>query len=227
GGRPHSGGERRRRRIARSQRIGRAASLRAVSPARRARLSQPGLARPVLVFARAGRANAAQFFPGRSRSHGRERKDHGHLRILQFDLHVRAAGRARADAVIVTCVPQNGVIRAYPRRPVRSAATWPPCGPQLIVRSRCGVSSEKAGILMSNSSPAAVTMPEVPVMKPDEVGNGTPLVYSKFSPGLSTGSSPTTPAPRTSCRRPCASVMRQWRVLSWTVSPPRLVSVMV
>jgi hypothetical protein len=64
-------------------------------------------------------------------------------------------------------------------------------------------------------------------MKPDGVGSGTPLVYSKFSPGLSTGSSPTTPAPRTSCRRPCASVMRQWRVLSWTVSPPRLVSVMV
>src|SRR5262252_6296757 len=55
-------------------------------------------------------------------------------------------------------------------------------------------------------------------MKPDGVGSGTPLVYSKFSPGLSTGSSPTTPAPRTSCKRPCASVMRQWRVLSWTVS---------
>jgi hypothetical protein len=31
--------------------------------------------------------------------------------------------------------------------------------PQLIVRSRCGVSSEKAGMSMSNSSPAAVTMP--------------------------------------------------------------------
>ena len=27
-------------------------------------------------------------------------------------------------------------------------------------------------------------------MKPDGVGSGTPLVYSKFSPGLSTGSSP-------------------------------------
>ena len=32
-------------------------------------------------------------------------------------------------------------------------------------------------------------------MKPDGVGSGTPLVYSKFSPGLSTGCSPTTPAP--------------------------------
>src|SRR2546425_13358744 len=52
-------------------------------------------------------------------------------------------------------------------------------------------------------------------MKPDGVGSGTPLVYSKFSPGLSTGCSPTTPAPRTSCRRPWASVMRQWRGLCW------------
>ena len=32
-------------------------------------------------------------------------------------------------------------------------------------------------------------------MKPEGVGSGTPLVYSKFSPGLSTGSSPTTPVP--------------------------------
>ena len=60
-------------------------------------------------------------------------------------------------------------------------------------------------------------------MKPDGVGSGTPLVYSKSSPGLSTGSSPTTPAPRTSCSLPLASVMRQCRVLSCTVSWPRLV----
>ena len=51
-------------------------------------------------------------------------------------------------------------------------------------------------------------------MKPDGVGSGTPLVYSNDSPGLSTGCLPTTPAPRTSCRRPSASVMRQCRVRS-------------
>jgi hypothetical protein len=51
-------------------------------------------------------------------------------------------------------------------------------------------------------------------MKPDGVGSGTPLVYSNEAPGSSTGSSPTTPAPRTSCSRPNPSVMRQWRVLS-------------
>ena len=48
-------------------------------------------------------------------------------------------------------------------------------------------------------------------MKPDAVVSGTPLVYSNDWPGLSTGCSPTTPAPRTSWVRPMASVMRQWR----------------
>src|SRR6516225_4473422 len=60
-------------------------------------------------------------------------------------------------------------------------------------------------------------------MKPEDVCSGTPLVYSKDSPALSTGSSPTTPAPRTSWRRPWPSVMRQWRVFSCTVSAPLLV----
>ena len=64
-------------------------------------------------------------------------------------------------------------------------------------------------------------------MKPDGVGSGTPLVYSNNSPGLSTGCLPTTPAPRTSCWRPIASVMRQWRVRNCTVSLPRLVISMV
>src|SRR5262249_24334728 len=54
-------------------------------------------------------------------------------------------------------VPQNGMVRASRR--LRPAAALPPSRPQLIDRSRCGVSSEKAGISMSNSSPAAVTMP--------------------------------------------------------------------
>ena len=75
-----------------------------------------------------------------------------------------------------------------------------------------GLSSENVGIAISNASPLAETMPYVPVMKPDGVGSGTPLVYSNDSPGLSTGCLPTTPAPRTSCRRPIASVMRQCRV---------------
>jgi hypothetical protein len=60
-------------------------------------------------------------------------------------------------------------------------------------------------------------------MKPLAVGSGTPLVYSKRSPGASTGCSPTTPSPRTSCFRPEASVMIQCRVRNWTVSDPALV----
>ena len=39
--------------------------------------------------------------------------------------------------------------------------------------------------------------------------SGVPLVYSNDSPGSSTGCSPTTPEPRTSCTRPLASVMHQ------------------
>src|SRR2546425_416537 len=48
-------------------------------------------------------------------------------------------------------------------------------------------------------------------MMPDGVPSGVPEVYSKLSPGASTGSSPTTPGPRTSFMTPIASVMRQWR----------------
>src|SRR4029077_6022108 len=83
---------------------------------------------------------------------------------------------------------------------------------QLIVRCESGLSSENVGIAISNASPLADAMPYVPVMKPDGVGSGTPLVYSNDSPGLSIGCLPTTPAPRTSWRRPIASVMRQCRV---------------
>src|SRR3954470_1096912 len=64
-------------------------------------------------------------------------------------------------------------------------------------------------------------------MMPDAVGSGTPEVYSKRSPGASTGCSPTTPSPRTSCLRPVPSVMIQCRVLSCTVSAPELVMTMV
>ena len=52
------------------------------------------LARAVLVLAHGRRAHAAQLSAGRPRPHGRERQDHRHLRILQFDLRVRAHGRA-------------------------------------------------------------------------------------------------------------------------------------
>src|ERR1700743_3057048 len=64
-------------------------------------------------------------------------------------------------------------------------------------------------------------------MKPEVVGSGTPEVYSKRSPGASTGGAPTTPSPRTSCLRPEASVMIQCRVRSCTVSCPELVITMV
>src|SRR5947209_20557038 len=64
-------------------------------------------------------------------------------------------------------------------------------------------------------------------MVPDGVGNGTPEVYSKRSPGASTGCSPITPSPHTSCLRPVPSVMIQCRVLSCTVSRPELVMTMV
>src|SRR5271156_3489152 len=64
-------------------------------------------------------------------------------------------------------------------------------------------------------------------MKPDAVGSGTPLVYSKRSPGASTGCSPITPSPRTSCLRPVASVMIQCRVRNCTVSGPELVMTML
>ena len=56
-----------------------------------------GFARPMLVLARRRRADAAQLPPGRPRPHGRERQDHGHLRVLQLDLCVRADGGERAD----------------------------------------------------------------------------------------------------------------------------------
>src|SRR5258707_2267242 len=57
-------------------------------------------------------------------------------------------------------------------------------------------------------------------MNPDGVGNGTPLSYSNDAPGSSTGSSPTTPAPRTSCVCPAPSVIRQWRGLRLNPGPP-------
>ena len=55
-------------------------------------LPQPATARAVLVLACRCRADAAQLSRGRPRAHGGERQDHGHLRILQFDIRVRAAG---------------------------------------------------------------------------------------------------------------------------------------
>ena len=64
-------------------------------------------------------------------------------------------------------------------------------------------------------------------MKPDGVASGQPLVYSKLWPGSSTGCSPTTPGPRTSCCWPAASVIRQCRLSSWTRSPLSLLIVTV
>lgn len=58
---------------------------------------------------------------------------------------------------------------------------------------------------------------EQPVLTPGEsfeYSSGAPLEYSKLSPGVRTGCSPTTPGPCTSSVRPAASVIRQWRVRS-------------
>ena len=55
---------------------------------------------------------------------------------------------------------------------------------------------------------------------PDGVPRGTPLVYSKLSPGLRIGCSPTTPSPWTSRVWPLASVIFQWRVRNCTDSLP-------
>ncbi len=92
--------------------------------------------------------HAQELLAGRSRPHGRERGDHGDLRILQFDLSVRA-GRGGGRQLTAPYLRHCGRARASP------ATTTD----QLIVRCGCGVSSEKAGMSMSNSSPLAVTMP--------------------------------------------------------------------
>ncbi|CFN75130.1 Uncharacterised protein [Bordetella pertussis] len=52
---------------------------------------------------------------------------------------------------------------------------------------------------------------------------GQPLVYSKVSPGASSGCWPTTPRPRTSCTRSSPSVMIQWRLMTWAGCEPVLV----
>ena len=54
-----------------------------------------------------------------------------------------------------------------------------------------------------------------------------PLVYSKLSPGFSTGCLPTTPCPRTSWTRFSASVMIQCRLTSCAVTLPVFVNVIV
>src|SRR4051812_38016686 len=64
-------------------------------------------------------------------------------------------------------------------------------------------------------------------MVPTAVGIDEPLEYSNVSPGLSTGCSPTTPMPRTSCTWLSASVMIQWRLTSCALTSPWLVIRMV
>ena len=63
----------------------------------------------------------------------------------------------------------------------------------------------------SKLSPSAATMWYSPTIMPLGVASGQPDAYRKASPGRMVGCSPTTPGPRTSCWRPSASVMRQWR----------------
>src|SRR5436190_1070117 len=64
-------------------------------------------------------------------------------------------------------------------------------------------------------------------MVPTGVAMAVPLVYSKLSPGFSTGCSPTTPLPRTSCTWLLESVMIQWRGRSCAVTVPALTMVIV
>ena len=64
-------------------------------------------------------------------------------------------------------------------------------------------------------------------MVPLAVRRREPLVYWKDSPGLSSGCWPTTPRPLTSSVWPLASLMIQWREISWAATSPVLVTVMV
>ena len=63
---------------------------------------------------------------------------------------------------------------------------------------------------------------KVPRIVPCGVAMRVQLVYSKCSPGFSTGWWPTTASPRTSSRWSSASVMIQWRAISWAVVSPVL-----
>ena len=64
-------------------------------------------------------------------------------------------------------------------------------------------------------------------MVPVGVRRRVPLVYSKDSPGLSSGWCPTTPRPLTFSVWPLASLMIQWREISCAGTSPVLVMVMV
>jgi hypothetical protein len=72
----------------------------------------------------------------------------------------------------------------------------------------------------SKRSPRAETIWYEPCIEPIGVCSGQKLVYSKASPGPSTGCSPTTPGPFTFSTLPSASVMIHSRLTSWTVSSP-------
>ena len=64
-------------------------------------------------------------------------------------------------------------------------------------------------------------------MLPLGVRSRQPLVYWNDSPGLSSGWWPTTPRPFTSSVWPLASLMIQWREISWAGTSPLFVMVMV
>ena len=68
---------------------------------------------------------------------------------------------------------------------------------------------------------------KVPRIVPCGVAMRVQLVYSKLSPGLSSGWWPTTARPRTSSTWPSASVMTQWRAISCAVTSPVLRMVIV
>jgi len=68
---------------------------------------------------------------------------------------------------------------------------------------------------------------KVPRIVPVGVDSGVQLVYSKRSPGFSSGWWPTTASPRTSCTSPFWSLMIQWRATSCAAMSPLLTMVTV
>src|SRR5258708_22920829 len=64
-------------------------------------------------------------------------------------------------------------------------------------------------------------------MLPLGVRSWQPLVYSKVSPGCSSGWRPITPRPLTSSTWPSSLVMIQWRAINWPGTWPVLVTVIV
>ena len=94
-------------------------------------------------------------------------RPNAHARARTFPICSRASRRTIATTWSRTASspsPASSAIRAMRSSRTRSRANCPPTNrarqaAQLSVRPPCGMSSENAGISMSNGSPASVTMP--------------------------------------------------------------------